>query len=88
VPTKNRKGASMSDMINSPPHYNQGNIECLDAIEAMLSVDGFIDYLRGQVIKYNWRLPYKDSALEDASKAKFYQDRLVFTLEMMEARRG
>ena len=22
------------DMVNHPPHYNQDNIECIDAIEA------------------------------------------------------
>ena len=33
--------------INSPSHYNQGRIECIDAIEAMLSIEEYIGYLRG-----------------------------------------
>ena len=25
----------MTDVVNNPVHYNHGNIECIDAIEAM-----------------------------------------------------
>ena len=28
--------------VNNPPHYNQGQTECIDAIEAMLSVEEYI----------------------------------------------
>ena len=35
------------DLVNNPDHYNQGEIECIDAIEAMLSKREFIGYLRG-----------------------------------------
>jgi len=27
----------MTDMVNHPPHYKQGSIECIDAIHAQLS---------------------------------------------------
>ena len=40
------------DLVNHPPHYNQGDIECIDAIEAMLSPEEFIGYLRGNSFKY------------------------------------
>ena len=39
-----------SDMVNSPPHYNQGGIECIDAIEAALGKEGFRAYCRGNAI--------------------------------------
>ena len=26
-----------NDMVNHPPHYNKGDIECIDGIKAMLS---------------------------------------------------
>ena len=32
------------DLVNNPDHYNQGEIECIDAIEAMLSKREFIGY--------------------------------------------
>jgi hypothetical protein len=31
------KWNSDMDMVNKPPHYNQGGIECIDAIQASLS---------------------------------------------------
>lgn len=64
------------DMVNHPPHYTQGGVECIDAIKAALGREGFIMFLRGQVIKYQWRLGLKDSSLQDAAKANWYGQRL------------
>lgn len=71
----------MSDLINHPPHYSSGGIECIDAIEAALGHDGFVAFLRGQVIKYQWRLGLKDNAAQDAGKAAWYAARLHKLLE-------
>ncbi len=65
------------DPVNHPSHYTQGKVECIDAIRAALGPVGFQAYLRGQVIKYNWRLGLKDDAAQDAGKAKWYQDLLA-----------
>lgn len=70
-----------SDPVNKPSHYTQGPVECIDAIEAALSTDEFIGFLRGQVIKYAWRLGKKGEAVEDARKGTWYFTRLVKTLE-------
>jgi hypothetical protein len=77
----------MADQVNHPPHYNQGGIECIDAIEAALGRDGFIAFLRGQVLKYQWRLGHKDAASQDAAKAHWYSDRLVKLLAAEDPRR-
>jgi hypothetical protein len=69
------------DMVDHPPHYTQGGVECVDAIEAMLGREGFVAWLRGQVVKYQWRLGLKGDAAEDAAKAAWYGARLVATLE-------
>ena len=66
----------MSDPVNHPLHYTQGSIECIDAIEAALSREEFIGFLRGQAIKYLWRCGLKDIATQDAAKAAWYVDRL------------
>jgi Protein of unknwon function (DUF3310) len=66
----------MADMINHPPHYTGGGIECIDAIKAALGHGGFVAFLRGQVIKYQWRLGHKDNAAQDAGKARWYAERL------------
>ena len=69
-----------NDPIN-PNHYKQGAVECIDAIEASLGREGFIAFLRGQVLKYTWRTGLKDDPAQDAKKAQWYQERLIKTLE-------
>lgn len=59
------------DMVNRPPHYNQGEIECIDAIRAALGQDGFEAYCRGNAIKYAWRCTHK-GGVEDLRKAAWY----------------
>ena len=66
------------DMVNHPPHYTSGGIECIDAIAAALSVhkDPMSAWLTGQILKYCWRWPLKNG-VEDLKKARFYLDRLI-----------
>lgn len=64
------------DMVNSPPHYGRGEIECIDAIRAALGPEGFADYCRGNVLKYVWRGPHKNG-IEDYEKARWYLNRLI-----------
>tara|TARA_R100000353_G_scaffold6008_5_gene8144 strand:- start:2410 stop:2628 length:219 start_codon:yes stop_codon:yes gene_type:complete len=70
----------MADKVNHPEHYNQGTIECIDAIEAMLSQEEFVGYLRGNSLKYRWRFRYKNG-IEDLRKAEWYERRLLKILE-------
>lgn len=68
------------DMVNKPLHYNKGNIECIDGIEAMLTREEFIGYLRGNSLKYRWRFPYKNG-IEDVKKAQWYENKLMEILQ-------
>jgi len=68
------------DLVNHPPHYTTSSIECIDAIEAALGKEGFISYLRGNIMKYTWRGPHKNQ-IEDYKKAEWYIKRLIFTME-------
>ena len=70
----------MTDMVNNPDHYNQGDIECIDAIRAMLTDEEFIGYLRGNSLKYRWRFRYK-YGIEDLRKAEWYEKKLLKTLD-------
>jgi hypothetical protein len=63
------------DNVNSPPHYNQAGIECVDAIAAATS-DGFEYYLQGNILKYLWRYRYKNG-IEDLKKAQWYLNKLI-----------
>jgi len=64
------------DAVNNPSHYTTGGIECIDAMQAMLSRDEFIGYLRGNVFKYQWRYQHKNG-IEDLKKARWYANRLI-----------
>lgn len=65
----------MTDQVNRPPHYTEGEIECIDAIKA--AVKGLPAYeavLVGHVIRYVWRYrkKHKGSPQIDVGKAQFY----------------
>ena len=70
------------DPVNNPPHYNKGDIECIDAIEAMLTHEEYVGYLRGNSLKYRWRFRYKDF-IQDLKKAEWYENRLLEELKRM-----
>lgn len=78
--TKIDTTAATVDLVNHPAHYTQGRVECIDAIESALGRAGFISFLRGQVIKYAWRLEAKGSPAQDAAKLGWYQQRLAAAL--------
>lgn len=63
------------DMVNSPPHYNQAGIECIDAIQAATD-EGYEYYLQGNIMKYVWRYRYKNG-IEDLKKAQWYLNKLI-----------
>lgn len=62
--------------VNHPSHYTQGKIECIEAMEAMLTPEEFRGYLRGSIFKYQWRVMDKNG-VEDLEKAKWYLDYLI-----------
>lgn len=69
------------DNVNSPSHYTQAGIECIDAITAAVSGKSGIEAVCvANVIKYLWRYELKNG-LEDVKKAQWYLNRLVSELE-------
>lgn len=69
------------DLVNNPPHYTKGGIECIDAIKASMSSEAFKGFLKGQILKYSWRYESKFNPLEDLKKMMFYGNRLIKELE-------
>lgn len=75
------KGLSTEpDYVNEPPHYNHGNIECIEYIQDILSEEEYRGYLRGNITKYHHRLMHKGSAKQNAEKMRWYLDRLIEVL--------
>lgn len=65
------------DNVNHPNHYNQGGIECIDALAAAVTdLSGIEAFCTANAIKYLWRWKRKNGT-EDLKKAKWYIDRLI-----------
>ena len=85
-PTDARVGSTIcgEDLINQPPHYaslSDLDVECLDAQEAAIGPEAFVDHVRATIMGYTWRCTRKGDALEDAKKIQFYANLLVRKLE-------
>tara|TARA_B110000259_G_scaffold182809_1_gene227026 strand:+ start:1303 stop:1692 length:390 start_codon:yes stop_codon:yes gene_type:complete len=65
------------DVVNSPNHYNNGSIECIEGIQASMSTEAFAGYLKGNCMKYLWRYDYKGKPVEDLQKAQWYLAELI-----------
>jgi hypothetical protein len=65
------------DMVNEPPHYKKGGIECIDYLEAKLGIPAFEGFCIGNTLKYLSRLGEKGDRLEDMLKAQFYLNKAV-----------
>ena len=74
--TKPYRPELQPDLVNHPPHYTDGSIECIDAIEAQLTPEEWRGYLKGNIAKYAWRERHKGGT-ESLRKARFYLDRLI-----------
>ena len=67
--------------LQNPSHYKKGSIECIEAMESMLSKEEFIGFLRGNSFKYRWRYQHKDNPIKDLFKAEWYEKRLLTLLQ-------
>jgi hypothetical protein len=72
----------MSDKIDHPDHYTQGDvkcpacgtdIECIDVTKKMC-------FRLGNVVKYIWRWK-KKNGIEDLKKARWYLDHFIKSIE-------
>lgn len=71
----------MTDNVNHPSHYNNGSVECIDAMEAAtVNKSGAEAVCTSNIIKYLWRYESKNG-LEDVKKAQWYLNRLITELE-------
>ena len=70
------KHKEIVDNVNHPSHYNDGGLECIEAIEAQLTPEEYRGYLKGNVAKYVWREKHK-GGIESLKKAQWYLNRLI-----------
>jgi hypothetical protein len=71
----------VKDVVDHPPHYNKGKVECIDAIESAVSdLNGIEAVCTANAIKYLYRWKTKDG-VESLKKARWYLNKLIDTLE-------
>jgi len=69
----------MVDMVNHPPHYTRGGVECIDALaSATAGLEGLDAVCTANAIKYLWRWKQKNG-VEDLRKAQWYIAKLIET---------
>jgi hypothetical protein len=60
------------DLINSPAHYKDGDIECIDAMVSAFGIEAVRVYAKLNAFKYLWRDGKKDSSSDCLRKASWY----------------
>lgn len=67
----------MNDQVNHPSHYKTfPDMEAIDIIEASLTPEEYIGYLKGSFLKYRLRAGDKGPALVDIDKSNWYREEL------------
>jgi len=67
----------MTEKVNHPPHYTNGKVECIDALEAAtMGLHGIEAVCTANAIKYLWRWKHKNG-LEDLQKTEWYIKKLI-----------
>ncbi len=71
-----QKDEHITETVDHPAHYNQGGVECIDALKAAtVGLEGIQAFCTANAIKYLWRWKSKGGA-EDLDKAIWYINRL------------
>ena len=67
------------DKVNAPAHYTFGRVEVIDIIEDAISraPDAVLGNCQGHVLRYVLRMWDKEDPMVNASKARWYLDRLI-----------
>ena len=71
----------MTDVVNRPAHYGDGQIECIDYMKDNMDTMMFLGYLEGNTKKYLHRYRYKGKPVEDLKKAQGYLNRRILEME-------
>ena len=65
----------IQNLVNHPKHYNQGNIECIDAMVAAYGKEAVVNFCSLNAFKYVWRSRDKNG-IEDIDKAIWYLNKV------------
>ena len=71
----------MSDNNNNE-HYKECLIEPFYLMADLLTIEEFIGFLKGNLIKYAMRAPFKGQSEKDIEKYKYYSSLLQYVLTL------
>lgn len=66
---------TQDDKVNHPSHYNQGGIECIDAMVSAFGKEAVGNFCICNAFKYVWRAKQKNG-VEDLDKAIWYLNKV------------
>jgi len=70
---KPRRAKTVNDSpVEWPAHYNQGDIQCIDAMVEAFGREAVESWARLTAFKYLWRHQYKGNVEQDIDKATWY----------------
>lgn len=72
-----------NDPVNHPSHYTQGGKEVIEIIQEVCSLDEFIGYCKGNILKYLARRNFKGFYKQDLQKADWYLDYLLNCVQIL-----
>lgn len=64
--------STMHEAVNRPAHYNQGEVECIDAMRAAFGDEAVSQHCLCNAFKYLWRADHKGKKRQDLEKAVWY----------------
>ena len=70
-----------NNSVNHPSHYNQGGIECIDAMLAAYGTEAVENFCICNAFKYIWRSKHKNG-VQDIDKAIWYLTKYTELLEV------
>lgn len=65
-----------SNDVHHPKHYNQGSIECIDAMLSAFTTEEVMAFCKLNAFKYIWRANNKGKE-RDAEKAQWYMNKYI-----------
>ena len=71
MPFHGVESLTWSSPVNHPSHYNNGDIECIDAMVSAFGAEAVATFCKINAFKYVWRADHKNG-IEDVDKAIWY----------------
>ena len=71
----------LQKQVDHPDYYNTLSKETIESIKEGMTDPEFRGYLKGNILKYILRYPYKGMPLKDLMKAEWYLKRLIEELK-------